>query len=161
MKMIWKAVKFFMWKGLLYGAGLGALYGTVLVPLFGTISGLVLGGIMGLLSGIAVGFLIGWVTQEFFNPLTNKKRFRWTIFSVAGLSGCVGVAISELFLYGPSIASNFGTDSLVIFWVPALIAAAAAVHAGRRFADRHSAAHRPSDSTHPVHSETELMRGQS
>jgi eukaryotic-like serine/threonine-protein kinase len=161
MSIIWSAVKYALARGPLYGLGLGAILGTVFYPVIGTLYGLFFGGVTGTILGIPLGALVGWISYQFFHPLTNPNRYRWTLFIVCWVASEIGATICLVLINGTWAVGDYDLSSVVFFQIPALIAAGAAIYAGQGFADRYIDTHYPSDSVHPLHSETKLMRGKS
>jgi hypothetical protein len=162
MRIVWDAVKYAFGRGPLYGIGLGALFGTIVYPVIGTLYGLFVGGVMGSLMTIPMGLLVGWITYQFFYPLTNSTRYRWTIFIVCWVASDIGATFCQIFIYGMWAVSSFNLSSLMYFQIPALIASGAAIHAGQGFANQYiKNANQSPTLISQAHPSSELVRGHS
>ncbi len=123
-----------MW-GLIGGMVLGGLYSMLILfspglLLLGGLIGGVVGGVVGILNGI----LVGVITRMYFNPLTNSKRYRWTIGIASVLfTGMTALIGFIMFFEG---LTGFGKIWLTCWFdiLPTIIAAATAGYASQRYA---------------------------
>ena len=130
--LFWNAMGESTWTGSRTVGACAAIYSTFIFPILGTIVGGILGFILGCMLGLVNAIVVVFVTDWWFDPLTNPKLHRQVLTAIS-IAVCTSISII-FFLPIANMIVNLepnddgsksimnSTDYIVFVLVPSLIA---------------------------------------